>query len=74
MSDFVVRMNTLAYITNSELNSAELDRETFEEPAINFEVASELITVVGESGTELRIDEAPAEQAANRTSQHRRAP
>ena len=49
-------MNNLRFIANAELNSAELDRETFARPAINFEVASELITVVGENGTEVQLD------------------
>ena len=61
VADFVVRMNTLRYLANSQLNSAELDRETFSQPAINFEVASELITQVGEQGEELRIDGVPAD-------------
>ena len=61
VADFVVRMNTLRYLANSQLNSAELDRETFAQPAINFEVASELITQVGEQGAELRIDGTPAD-------------
>ena len=60
VADFVVRMNTLRYLANSQLNSAELDRETFSQPAINFEVASELITQVGEQGSELRLDSASA--------------
>lgn len=60
VADFVVRMNTLRFLANSQLNSAELDRETFSQPAINFEVASELITQVGEQGAELRLDGAPA--------------
>ncbi|MBA3424835.1 MAG: hypothetical protein H0U04_09925 [Rubrobacter sp.] len=73
VSDFVVQMNTLRYLSNSTLTSAELDRETFARPAINFEVASELNTLVGESGTELRIedgtpsevpDEIPSDQAS----------
>lgn len=63
VADFVVRMNTLRFLANSQLNSAELDRETFSEPAINFEVASELITQAGEQGSELRIDGSPAESA-----------
>jgi hypothetical protein len=75
VSDFVIQMNSLPYLSNSTLNSAELDRETFADPAINFEVASELITIAGESGTELRIeegvptepvDEIPGDQASAR--------
>lgn len=56
VADFVVQMNNLRFLANSQLNSAELDRETFSENAINFEVAAELITEVGAKGTELQID------------------
>ena len=56
VADFVVRMNNLEHVSNAQLNSAELDRETFVEPAIEFEVASELVTVPGERGTEVRIE------------------
>lgn len=56
VADFVVQMNNLRFLANSQLNSAELDRETFSENAINFEVAAELITEVGSKGTELQID------------------
>jgi type IV pilus assembly protein PilN len=65
VADFVVQMNNLRFLSNAELNSAQLDRETFGQPAIFFEVDSELVTVVGESGTEVRIEEGtPAEVAA----------
>jgi type IV pilus assembly protein PilN len=64
VSDFIVQMNNLRYLSNAELNSAELDRETFAQPAISFEVASELITIVGENGTEVRLEGGlPAEVA-----------
>ncbi len=64
IADFVVRMNNLRYLANAQLDSAELDRQTFIEPAINFEVNSELVTVVGENGTEVRIEGGtPAEVA-----------
>lgn len=56
MADFVVSMNTLRFLSNTQLTSAELDRDTFAEPALTFEVASELVTVVGQSGTEVRIE------------------
>src|SRR3712207_6793107 len=36
VADFVVRMDNLEFLANSQLNSAELDRETFVEPAIGF--------------------------------------
>jgi type IV pilus assembly protein PilN len=65
VADFVVQMNNLRYLSNAELNSATLDQQTFAQPAITFEVVSELVTVVGESGTEVRIEEGtPAEVAA----------
>ena len=59
VADFVVQMNNLRYLSNAELNSAELDREAFAQPAIAFEVASELVTVVGENGTEVRVEAGP---------------
>jgi type IV pilus assembly protein PilN len=68
IADFVVRMNNLRYLANAQLDSAELDRESFIEPAINFEVNSELVTVVGENGTEVRIEGGnPAEVARSDT-------
>ena len=77
VADFVVQMNNLPYLANSELDSAELDRQTFVQPAIGFEVASDMITVVGENGTEVRIeggspDEVAGEPAAEQAS--RRGP
>lgn len=70
VSDFVVQMNNLRFLANSQLDSAELDRETFAQPAIAFEVNSELVTVVGENGTEVRIDGgSPDEVATNRVEE-----
>lgn len=54
VADFVVRMNNLEFLANSELDLAEL--KTFTQPAVSFEVASELVTVVGENGTEVRLE------------------
>jgi type IV pilus assembly protein PilN len=65
VADFVVRMNNLEHLSNAQLNSAELDRETFVEPAIEFEVASELLTVSGERGTEVRFEGGDRAEAAN---------
>jgi type IV pilus assembly protein PilN len=56
ISDFIVSMNSLRFLSNSQLTSADLDRETFPDPVLNFESVSELITVVGQSGTEVRIE------------------
>ena len=65
VADFVLQMNNLRYLANTQLNSAELDRTTFApEDAITFEVASELVTVVGENGTEVRIDEGSLDEVA----------
>jgi hypothetical protein len=49
-------MNALTYLENSELENAELDRETYEEPAITFQVISRLITTAGENGEEVPLD------------------
>jgi type IV pilus assembly protein PilN len=64
VADFVVRMDNLEYLANSELNQAELNRQTFRQPAIDFEVASELITIVGENGTEVRLEGGSREEVA----------
>ena len=61
-------MNNLRFLSKTELNSAELDRENFAQPALSFEVASELITVVGENGTEIRLDNGPPTDSADATS------
>jgi type IV pilus assembly protein PilN len=69
VADFVVQMNNLRFLANSQLDSAELDRASFTQPAIDFEVNSELITVVGENGTEVRIEDgSPAEVAGQQAS------
>jgi type IV pilus assembly protein PilN len=64
VADFVLQMNQLRYLANAELDVAALDRETLAQPAIGFSVASELITVAGESGTEVRIDEGSLDEVA----------
>ncbi|WP_152670782.1 PilN domain-containing protein [Rubrobacter aplysinae] len=55
VADFVVQMNALSYLDNSGLENAELDRETYEEPAILFQAISRLLTTVGENGDEVPI-------------------
>jgi type IV pilus assembly protein PilN len=55
VSDFIVRMNNLRFLANADLASAELDRETFEEDAINFEVGADLVTRIGENGDEVLL-------------------
>jgi type IV pilus assembly protein PilN len=71
VSDFVVQMNNLRYLANTQLNSAELDRTTFVQPAIIFDVDSELITVVGENGTEVRVDEGSLDEVAGTAAEDR---
>jgi type IV pilus assembly protein PilN len=74
VADFVVQMNNLRFLANTELDSAELDEETYGQPAISFEVNSELVTVVGENGTEVRIEEGtPAEVAGDASAYQARA-
>lgn len=55
VADFVVRMNTLRFLANSELDLAELDRDTYVTDALNFEVSSQLLTESGASEAEVRI-------------------
>ncbi len=55
VSDFIVRMNNLRFLANADLTSAELDRETFEQDAINFEVGADLVTRIGENGDEVLL-------------------
>jgi type IV pilus assembly protein PilN len=65
VADFVVQMNNLRYLSNAELDSAQLfSEEAFAQPAISFEVASELLTVVGENGTEIRLEGGSPTEAA----------
>lgn len=56
VADFVVQMEGLRYMQNSELENAELDRETYEEPAITFEASSSLVTRAGDEGDEVPLD------------------
>lgn len=54
VADYVVRMDNLEFLANSQLDLAQL--KTLTQPALSFEVASELVTVVGENGTEVRLE------------------
>lgn len=55
VSDFIVRMNSLRFLANAKLVSAKLDRTTYAEPAITFEVAAQVVTRVGEDGKKVPI-------------------
>lgn len=61
VADFVVQMDGLRYLENSELETAELDRDTYQEPAITFEATSRLNTLVGEEGDEVPLDASGSE-------------
>ena len=56
VADFVVQMEGLSYLQNSELENAELDRETYEEPAITFDASADLVTRAGAQGEEVPLD------------------
>src|SRR5215211_4997931 len=66
VADFVVRMDNLQYLANADLDRAA--RRTFEEPAVgqvvSFEVASELVTIVGDNGTEVRLEGGSQDEVA----------
>jgi len=57
VADFVVQINALTYLDSSELENAELDRETYEEPALTFETTARLLTRAGEDGDEVPIND-----------------
>jgi type IV pilus assembly protein PilN len=63
VADFVVRMDNLEYLANSQLNKAALTNN-LSQPAIGFEVASEMVTIVGENGTEVRIEGGSQDEVA----------
>jgi type IV pilus assembly protein PilN len=56
VANFIVQMDNLRFLANAELKSAELKQEIFAQPTISFEVDSDLVTVVGENGTEVQLD------------------
>jgi type IV pilus assembly protein PilN len=66
VSDFVVRMDNLQYLANADLARAALRRNILSEPAVSFEVASELVTLVGDNGTEVRLEGGSQDELAGR--------
>jgi type IV pilus assembly protein PilN len=66
VADFVVRMDNLQYLANADLDRAALRRNILPEPALSFEVASELVTVVGNNGTEIRLEGGSQDELAGR--------
>lgn len=67
VADFVVRMDNLQYLANAQLNQAAL--KTFSEEAVSFEVASELVTIVGQNGTELKLEGGSQDELAGAEGQ-----
>src|ERR687897_744587 len=63
VADFVVRMDNLQYLANADLALAQ--RESRNSP-LSFEVASELVTLVGENGTEVRLEPGTQDELAGR--------
>ena len=54
VADFVVRMDNLQYLANAQLEEAKV--ADIEQPAVSFEVTSELVTVAGQNGNELKLE------------------
>jgi type IV pilus assembly protein PilN len=55
VADFVVRMDNLQYLANADLELATGPSNSPVSP-VSFEVASELVTLVGDNGTEIRLE------------------
>ena len=55
VADFVVRMDNLQYLANAELDIAERQGSSNSSP-VNFTVASALVTVAGQNGTEVKLE------------------
>ncbi len=63
VADFVVRMDNLQYLANADLQVAERQSNSQDSP-VDFEVASELVTLVGENGTEVRLEGGSQDEVA----------
>jgi type IV pilus assembly protein PilN len=68
VADFVVRMDNLQYLANAELDVATRQGSSQDSP-VSFTVASALVTIAGENGTEVKIEGASQDElAANERS------
>ena len=65
VADFVVRMDNLQYLANADLEIAER-QSTSQDSAVSFEVTSELVTLVGNNGTEVRLEGGSQDELAGR--------
>ena len=55
VADFVVRMDNLQYLANAQLDVAARQGGS-QNQSVSFEVASELVTIVGQNGNELKLE------------------
>jgi type IV pilus assembly protein PilN len=65
VADFVVRMDNLQYLANADLEIATGPSNSPALP-VSFEVASELVTLVGDNGTEIRLEGGSQDELAGR--------
>ena len=65
VADFVVRMDNLQYLANADLELATGPSNSPVSP-VSFEVASDLVTLVGENGTEVRLEAGTQDELAGR--------
>ena len=63
VADFVVRMDNLQYLANAELDVATRQGSSQNSP-VSFTVASALVTIAGENGTEVKIEGASQDEFA----------
>jgi type IV pilus assembly protein PilN len=64
VADFVVRMDNLQYLANAQLDVAARQGGS-QTSSVSFEVASELVTIVGQNGTELKLDGGSQDELAD---------
>ena len=68
VADFIVRMDNLQYLANAELDLASR-QDNSEDSPVSFTVASALVTIAGENGTEVKLeDTSDNDLAANKGS------
>src|ERR687889_182661 len=65
VADFVVRMGNLQYLANADLEIATGPSNSPVSP-VSFEVASELVTLVGNNGTEIKLERGSQDELAGR--------
>jgi type IV pilus assembly protein PilN len=68
VADFVVRMDNLQYLANAELDVATRQGGSQNSP-VSFAVASELVTIVGQNGNELKLEGGSQDELAGTQDQ-----